>query len=76
MSERVERNTYDHALHLINTVGQNIDRMAETPDGRPRDLDGATAAGTLIALSNTAIASALLAVADAIRASSTAEGGG
>ena len=76
MPERVERKPYDHALHLINTVGQSVDRMAETPDGRPRDLDGATATGTLVAVSNTAIASALLAVADAIRSSSTAEGGG
>jgi hypothetical protein len=67
VSERVKRNPYDHALHLINTVGQSVDRMAETPDGRPRDMDGATATGTLVAVSNTAIASALLAVADALR---------
>ena len=67
MPERVNRNPYDHTLHLINTVGQSVDRMAETPDGRPRDVDGATATGTLVAVSNTAIASALLAVADALR---------
>lgn len=76
MSERAERKPYDHAIRLINTVGQSIDRMAETPDGRPRNVDGATATGTLVALSNAAIASALLAVADAIQSSSTAEKGG
>ncbi|WP_326779746.1 hypothetical protein OG481_02290 [Streptomyces longwoodensis] len=75
MSERVERKPYEHTLHLINTVGQSIDRMAETPDGRPRDLDGPTAVGTLIAVSNSAIAAALLAVADAIRSSATGGGG-
>lgn len=67
MSERVERKPYDHTLHLINSVGRSVDGMTARPDGRPRDLDGPTAVGTLIATSNLAIASALLAVADALR---------
>lgn len=67
MTERVERAPYDHALHLINTSCQSIDRIAEYPDGRSRDLDGPTAVGTLVVTSNAAIASALLAVADALR---------
>lgn len=70
MSERVTRKPYDHALHLINSVGQSVDGMTVRPDGRPRDLDGPTAVGTLVATSNLAIASALLAVADALRARS------
>jgi hypothetical protein len=74
--ERVERKPYDHALHLINIVSQDVDRLASTPGGRPRDLDGPTAAGTLVAMSNSAIASAVLAVADAIRSLPTADGGG
>lgn len=67
MPEPVARKPYDHALHLINNVSQSVDGMAVRPDGRPRDLDGPTAVGTLIATSNLAIASALLAVADALR---------
>lgn len=70
MSERVERKPYDHALHLINVVSQSADKIAEMPDGQPRDLDGPTAVGVLVATSNAAIASALLAIADAIRANS------
>lgn len=69
MTERAARAPYDHALHLINSVSQDVDRMAAHPDGRPRDLDGPTTAGVLTALSNSAIASALLAVADALRPS-------
>ncbi|MFE8961731.1 hypothetical protein [Streptomyces iakyrus] len=40
------------------------------PDGRPRDLSSATAVGVLTVRSNLAIASALLAVADALSGSS------
>lgn len=68
MTERTTRTPYDHALHLINTVGQSTDRMAVTPDGRPRDLDGPTATALLIATSNAAIASALLAIDATLRA--------
>lgn len=68
MNERVTRQPYDHALHLVNVVGEGIDKIAETPGGRPRDLDGPTATAVLVAASNTAIAVALLAIADALRA--------
>jgi hypothetical protein len=57
---------YDHALHLINTIGGDINRMTETPIGSPRDLDGPTAVGALTVRSNLAIAAALLAVADVL----------
>ncbi|MBD9700625.1 hypothetical protein IHE56_00670 [Streptomyces sp. ID01-12c] len=67
MTERTARAPYEHTLHLINTVSQSCDRITELPNGRPRDLDGPTAVGTLVAMSNSAIASALLAVADALR---------
>lgn len=72
MTDPIARAPYDHALHLVNTVSQSVDKIAEWPDGRPRDLDGPTAVGTLVATSNLAIASALLAVADAIRANGEA----
>ncbi|MFM9602709.1 hypothetical protein [Streptomyces turgidiscabies] len=61
------RKPYDHTLHLINSTNKSINAVTGWPDGRSRDLDGPTAAGTLVASSNLAIASALLAVADAIR---------
>jgi hypothetical protein len=72
VTERIPRKPYDHALHLVNTVGQGVGKIAEWPDGRSRDLDGSTAVGALVATSNLAIASALLAVADAIRANGEA----
>ena len=71
MAECVARTPYDHTLHLINSVGQSVDGITMRPDGRPRDLDGPTAVGALVATSNLAIASALLAVADALHSRPT-----
>lgn len=68
MTPPTTRTPYDHALWLINQVNQAVNRVAALPDGTPRDLDGPTTAGVLGASSNLAIASALLAVADALRA--------
>ncbi|MFF7829755.1 hypothetical protein ACFZCM_31520 [Streptomyces rochei] len=71
MSQPTARTPYDHALWLINTVDEGVNGMVTLPNGSPRDLAGHIAAGVLTARSNLAIASALLAVADALRASST-----
>lgn len=57
----------DHALWLINQTQDSLNRMATLPDSRPRDLDGPTAAGVLTAWSGLAIASAIVALADAVR---------
>jgi hypothetical protein len=67
MTQPTARTPYNHTLFLINEVNQAINRVSALPDGKPRDLDGPTAVGVLSASSNLAIASALLAVADAIR---------
>ncbi|MCX5253650.1 hypothetical protein OOK27_05605 [Streptomyces canus] len=70
MTEPVSRTPYDHALAEINTTAENLRGIESLPNGRPRDLDGPTAVGALAVRSNLAIASALLAVADALRARS------
>ncbi|MFI8300021.1 hypothetical protein ACIGCZ_29255 [Streptomyces nigra] len=62
------RKPYDHALYLINRTNENITAVTTDAFGGMRALDGPTSAGVLAASSNLAIASALLAVADAIRA--------
>ncbi|WP_445524770.1 hypothetical protein [Streptomyces cyslabdanicus] len=67
MTDQPSRKPYDHALHLINHTGESISIVTTGADGRPRELDGRTTAGVLAALSNLAVASALLAVADAVR---------
>jgi hypothetical protein len=67
VTERTTRLPYDHALYLINSVCENTDKIAATAHGQPRDLDGPTATALLVATANAAIASALLAVADALR---------
>ncbi|MCL6734406.1 hypothetical protein [Streptomyces neyagawaensis] len=59
----------DHALWLINTTGESLSSISTRPDGRPRDLDGPTATGALIAWSGLAIASAIVALADAVKES-------
>lgn len=61
------RKPYAHALHLINHTNEAINGVTTRPDGRPRDLDPTMSASTLTALSNLALASALLAMADAVR---------
>ncbi|MFE6284380.1 hypothetical protein [Streptomyces sp. NPDC057877] len=68
MSQPPARTPYGHALHLINTTDDGINGMCVLPDGRTRDLPGPLAVGVLTVRSNLAIASALLAVADAVRA--------
>lgn len=75
MSEPIVRAPYDHALAEINNTTANLRNIERLPDGRLRDLDGPMAIGALTIRSNVAIASALLAVADALRPPS-AEGGG
>lgn len=72
----ITRAPYDHALAEINITNESLRGIERLPGGRPRDLDGPTAVGALTVRSNIAIASALLAVADAIRSSSMVEGGG
>jgi hypothetical protein len=66
--ETIARAPYDHALYLINEVNRNINEATLFPDGRSRGIDSTALSGVLNASSNLAIASALLAVADAIRA--------
>lgn len=72
MTESIARPPYEHALAEINTTSESLRGIESLPNGRPRDLDGPTAVGALTVRSNLAIASALLAVADAIRANSEA----
>jgi hypothetical protein len=67
MTEHVSRLPYDHALTEINTTAESLRMIEALPGGRPRDLDGPTVIGVLTVRSNLAIASALLAVADALR---------
>ncbi|MEU7416682.1 hypothetical protein [Streptomyces antibioticus] len=67
MSEPVARLPYEHTLAEINTTSSGLGGIEALPSGRPRDLDGPTAIGVLMVRSNLAIASALLAVADALR---------
>jgi hypothetical protein len=67
MSTPTARPPYDHALWLINNVEQGIKGMATLPNGQTRDVDGPTAVGILTARSHLAIASALVAVAEALR---------
>ncbi|MDQ0758680.1 hypothetical protein [Streptomyces canus] len=67
MTESIARPPYGHALAEINTTAEALRGIEALPDGRPRDLDGPTTIGALTVRSNLAIASALLAVADALR---------
>ncbi|EYT83996.1 hypothetical protein CF54_04105 [Streptomyces sp. Tu 6176] len=67
MNRPTARTPYDHALWLVNSVDQGINGMVTLPDGHPRDVDGPTAVGILTVRSNLAIASALVAVAEALR---------
>ncbi|WP_060888676.1 hypothetical protein [Streptomyces scabiei] len=67
MPTQVARTPYDHAMHVINETAQSLHGIEALPDGRARDLDGPTAVGALTVRSNLAIASALLAVADALK---------
>jgi hypothetical protein len=57
----------DHALYLINQTADSLNGMATLPNGQPRDLDGPTTTGILTAWSGLAIASAIVALADAVR---------
>lgn len=67
MSEQATRTPYDHTLHAINETAQALRGIEALPGGQPRALTGSTAIGALTVRSNLAIASALLAVADALR---------
>lgn len=67
MSQSTARNAHDHALWLINHVNEGINGMCMLPDGRNRDLPGDVAVGVLTVNSNLAIASALVAVAEALK---------
>jgi hypothetical protein len=73
--EPVARGPFDHALAEINTVASNLRGIEQLPTGRARDLNGPTAIGVLTVRSNLAIASALLAVADALRLRGAEHGG-
>lgn len=68
MTGPAPRNPYDHALHTINETSAALSSLARQPNGSGRPLDGPTAVGALNAWSNLAIASALVAIADALRA--------
>ena len=74
MSEPISRAPYEHALAEVNTTAESLRGIEALPNGRPRDLDGPTAVGLLTVRSNLAIASALLAIADAVRATPAGEG--
>lgn len=63
-----ERNPYEHTLVEVNETLKGLQGITVMPGGGLRNLDGPTAIGVLAARSNLAVASALLAVADAIRA--------
>ncbi|MGY1500828.1 hypothetical protein ACW4TU_30325 [Streptomyces sp. QTS52] len=67
MSTPTARPPHDHALWLINNVEEGINGMVTLPGGQTRNVDGPTAVGILAARSNLAIASALVAVAEALR---------
>jgi putative hemolysin len=67
MNQPTARPPHDHALWLINNVEQGVTGMCTLPDGRVRDLPGPVAVGILTVRSNLAIASALVAVAEAQR---------
>jgi hypothetical protein len=67
MNQPTARPPHDHALWLINNVEQGVTAMCTLPDGRTRDLPGPVAVGILTVRSNLAIASALVAVAEALR---------
>ena len=67
MSQPTARPPHDHALWLINNVEENITGMVTQPNGQTRNVDGPTAVGILTARSNLAIASALVAIAEALR---------
>lgn len=67
MSTPIARTPRDHALWLINNVEQGINGMVTLPSGQTREVDGPTAVGILTVRSNLAIASALVAVAEALR---------
>lgn len=66
MPEQIARRPYDHALHQINEVSEQTNRVTGTGDS-PRSIDPVTTVAVLNARSNLAIASALLAIADALR---------
>jgi hypothetical protein len=74
VTEAISRAPYEHALAEVNTTAESLRGIEALPSGRPRDLDGPTAVGLLTVRSNLAIASALLAIADAVRAATTGEG--
>ncbi|MFD1656958.1 hypothetical protein ACFSL4_01585 [Streptomyces caeni] len=61
------RRPYDHTLHAINELNEQVSAITTWPTGQPRPLDGRMSATVLQVRGQLAIASALLAVADAIR---------
>lgn len=67
MNAKTTRTPYDHTLTEINETNASLNLIGTHPDGTPRGLDGPTAVGALTVRSNLAIASALLALADAVR---------
>lgn len=67
MTEPVVRDPYDHTLAEINSVAENLRGIESLPNGQPRDLSSTSAIGVLTIRSNLAMASALLAMADALR---------
>ena len=67
MNAKTTRTPYDHTLAEINEISAGVGLVATHPDGSPRGLDGPTAVGALTVRSNLAIASALLALTDAVR---------
>ncbi|MFD3929708.1 hypothetical protein [Streptomyces sp. NPDC058614] len=66
MAQPITRNPYNHALHQINEVSEQTNRVTGTGDGT-RPITPMAMIAVLTARSNLAIASALLAVADALR---------
>ncbi|MGV9282149.1 hypothetical protein [Streptomyces sp. NPDC003730] len=66
MSQPTARTPYEHALHQINEVSDQTNRVTGI-GANARSIDPVTTNAVLTARSNLAIASALLAVADALR---------
>lgn len=68
MTQPAPRTLRDDAIDMVNQTSRSIDQVSSHPDGSPRALPGDVTAGVLTAKANLAIATALIAVADAIRA--------
>jgi hypothetical protein len=68
MATPAPRTLRDDAIDMVNQTTKRLDQITRHPNGASRSVPGDVAVGVLTAQSNLAIATALVAVADAIRA--------